>query len=163
MGSHNYNSQTMARKITHSPSGMTPNSFHYIHSKDSMAQMSLFSRRRKTVYSGSTSHFQEVVLTPQVTLRETITNLEGMVLWGQWLLTWKTALVPECLSAPAGWVYPGDETGNRLSCTENFCGSEWVFSVFSTLSLPQSKFSTFPEAAFSHMTLYHNDLLLHIY
>lgn len=35
MGNHNYNSQIMAWKTTHTPSGITPNPFLFIHSKES--------------------------------------------------------------------------------------------------------------------------------
>lgn len=94
----------------HTPSGVTPNPFHFIHSKEFTAQLSnlstviFFLGRGKTFILVALLQFQEVVLIPQVAGIETITNLEGIFLRRQGLLGWKAPLVLSELPVSLRWL-----------------------------------------------------------
>ena len=113
----------MAWKRTHTPPGMTPNPFHFIHSKESSAQVSnmstvvFFLEEGKTFILAALLQFQEVVLIPQDAGIETITNLEGFCLRGRDDLVGKDS--PCAYELPVslpGWVFPGVERENGISC-----------------------------------------------
>lgn len=167
MGNHNYNSQTVAWKRTHTPSGITPNPFLFIHSQESKAQVSnmstviFFLGRRKNIYSGSTFTIPGSG-SDTTSCRNRNHNKLGGRLFARQGTTWleKTPLcLLNCLSASAGWVFPGVEREERVSCIdgENSRRAE-CFLDLQPSSRPWSKFSSFSGASFSHMILYRHDL-----
>lgn len=155
-------------KRTHAPSEMTPNPFHFIHSKRVQCTSVKYEHWRffswkgeKTFILAARLQFQEVVLIPQDAGIETITNLEGVCLQGRDDLVGKDP--PLCLAnCPSvslpNWAFPGVERENGISCIDEENSYRAVcFLYFQPSPLPRSKFSSFSGAAFGHMTLYQDN------
>lgn len=133
-------------KRTHTPSEMTPDPFHFIHSKRVQCTSVKYEHWRffswkgeKTFILAARLQFQEVVLIPQDAGIETITNLEGVCLQGRDDLVGKHP--PLCLAnCPSvslpNWAFPGVERENGISCIDEENSYRAVFSVSPTFPPP---------------------------
>lgn len=130
---HNYSSQIVAWKRTHTPWGITPNPFLFIHSKvqDTSVKYDhcrFFFIEGENIYSGCTFTILEVVL---ISCRYRNHNKLGGRLWGKGLLDWKRLLLclVNCLPASVSCIFLGIQREKLIFLhLQNSSGKEFPVS-----------------------------------